>query len=208
MITERFILWDWNGTLLDDMEICISAMNVMLSKRQMPLLDKPRYQHIFGFPVLEYYKKLGFDFDHESFEDLSVEFINSYNNQLHVIPLMLNASMVLDRFFRDGKINIILSAMQQEMLERTVAQHGLSQYFTAVLGIDNIYAHSKADLAIEYVNSMSIDPVHMVLIGDTLHDHEVADEIGCRCILVASGHQSEERLRQSGRQVVHSLSEL
>lgn len=208
MITEKFIFWDWNGTLLDDREICITAMNKMLAKRQMPGLEKNKYLQIFGFPVEEYYKKLGFNFQLESFEKLSVEFIDHYNSQIASIPLMLEAKHLLDRFYTKGKKNIIISAMRQDMLERTVSQHGLKQYFTAIFGIDNIYAHSKTGLALEYVNRLSIDTGDVVFIGDTLHDHEVAAEIGCRCILVASGHQSEERLKQTGRQVISKLSDL
>ena len=208
MITEKFVFWDWNGTLLNDTGVCITTMNKMLAKRQMPELDKHKYLRIFGFPVKNYYEKLGFDFHNESFEELSVEFIAQYNNQIASIPLMQEASHLLNYFYNEGRENIIVSAMQQEMLEKTVSQHGLNRYFKAILGIDNIYAQSKTDLALEYVKRVSIDTCDAILIGDTLHDHEVAKEIGCRCILVASGHQSEERLKQTGRQVVRTLSDL
>ena len=45
----------------------------------------------------------------------------------------------------------------------------------------------------------------MLLIGDTLHDAEVAAAADVDCVLVAHGHQSKERLKQSGAQVVDSL---
>ena len=51
------ILWDWNGTLLDDVEVCIESMNSMLSKRKKPLLTREHYKEIFTFPVIDYYRK-------------------------------------------------------------------------------------------------------------------------------------------------------
>lgn len=208
MLKEKYIFWDWNGTLLDDTVICLNAMNAMLKRRDMPLLDVEYYRQVFGFPVIDYYKKIGFDLQSESFEELSVEFITRYNKAISTVPLMRDAERVLDYFLGKGKKNIIVSAMQQEILEKTVFENKLEAYFTKILGIDNIYAHSKTALALEYVNRLSIDPVDIIFIGDTLHDYEVAMEIGCRCILIAAGHQAENRLRQTGAGIVATLSDL
>jgi phosphoglycolate phosphatase len=208
LVEEKYILWDWNGTLLDDTEICLSAMNKMLAKRKMNLIDLDCYKEVFGFPVVDYYKSIGFDFQKESFESVSVEFIDLYNNQSEHALLMPDCLEVLNSFKNTGKINIVLSAMQQEMLIDLIDRNGLSSFFTDILGIDNIYAHSKSAVGKEFVKANNIAPQDVLLIGDTLHDFEVASEIGCRCILVANGHQSEERLISSGAIVIKNLHEL
>ena len=56
----RTIIWDWNGTLLDDVDISIAATNMLLEERGLPLLDKKRYQEVFDFPVKDYYARIGF----------------------------------------------------------------------------------------------------------------------------------------------------
>lgn len=208
LIKEKFIFWDWNGTLLDDAEICLTAMNTMLEKRKMGFIDLKHYKEVFGFPVIEYYKTIGFNFNKENFEKLSVEFIDLYNSFSGSAKLMPDTHKILGDFKKSNKKNIVLSAMQQEMLVDLINQKGISNYFTDMLGIDNIYAHSKSSIGLEYVKANAISPNEAVLIGDTLHDFEVAREIGCRCILVANGHQSEERLKSSGTEVIKSLSEL
>jgi phosphoglycolate phosphatase len=69
------ILWDWNGTLFDDVWVNVSAMNTLLARRNLPLLTVERYRTVFTFPVRTYYQAIGLDLTAESFEDLSVEFM-------------------------------------------------------------------------------------------------------------------------------------
>jgi phosphoglycolate phosphatase len=64
----RNIIWDWNGTLLNDMVICIECMNTMLNKRSLPQLSSDHYREVFTFPVREYFLQIGFDFSTEDFE--------------------------------------------------------------------------------------------------------------------------------------------
>lgn len=207
-INVQYIFWDWNGTLLDDAEICMHTMNSMLQKRQMPLLHLEYYKSIFGFPVIDYYQKIGFDFKIESFEDLSVEFIEMYNNELEFAPLIEGAKEVLHHFKNTEHKNIIISAMKQDMLLKSVRDKKVEDYFSDILGISNIYADSKSKIALDFVQKNLINKNDIVLIGDTAHDYEVAEAIGCRCILIADGHQSEERLKETGAEVISTLSNL
>ena len=75
---RRHIIWDWNGTLINDIWLVVEIMNKMLKKRSLSEIDLKKYREIFDFPVIDYYAKLGFDFSKESFEELTVEFIGEY----------------------------------------------------------------------------------------------------------------------------------
>jgi phosphoglycolate phosphatase len=207
-IPQHYIFWDWNGTLLDDTTVCITTMNGMLSRRDMPEISVEYYKEVFGFPVIEYYRKVGFDFKLESFEQLSVEFINSYNAAMSYAPIAKGAKEILDYFISAGKTNFVISAMQQEMLLRSVSEKGLSGYFTDILGIGDIFAAGKAERALLFVRLRKLHPDDMVLIGDTSHDFEVAKQIGCRCILIADGHESPERLKRTEAEVAETLNDL
>jgi phosphoglycolate phosphatase len=207
-ITESFIFWDWNGTLLDDAETCLTTMNNMLKKRNMPGISIDFYRNAFGFPVKDYYRKVGFDFVQENFEALSVEFMDGYHSSLVQTPLVKGAEEVLQYFLNAGKNNIIISAMQQDMLIKSVEITGLTAYFSDILGIDNIYAASKSKMASRFVTEKDVSPETILFIGDTVHDFEVAQEIGCRCILIADGHQAEDRLKNTGAEVFGSILDL
>ena len=76
------IVWDWNGTLLDDIDICIESMNNLLSERNLPLLYPDLYREVFTFPVRKYYSEIGFDFSKEPFSRVGLEFMELYKQNL------------------------------------------------------------------------------------------------------------------------------
>ncbi len=191
---ESTIIWDWNGTLLDDVNICIEIMNRILHKRGLKPLTKARYQEIFQFPVIEYYKKLGFDFDRDSFESLSVEFIESYNRELKKADLFKHSVDILKEFKARNYLQIVISAMEQRALIKSLRDKVVSGYFDYMIGINDHYAISKVEFAVDFIKKNNIYPGKTVLIGDTTHDYEVAQAIGCKCLLVANGHQSYSKL--------------
>ena len=202
------IIWDWNGTLLNDVDICISSMNKLLTHRRLPLLDTEKYRQIFTFPVRDYYEKAGFDFTIEPFETPAMQFIENYRGSLPEATLQEGAKEAL-MFFSDRKTEqSVLSVMEQQLLINSVKGFGIENYFGRISGIDNHYGSGKTELAIRTLKEVKERKENILLIGDTLHDHEVASATGIGCILVAHGHQSPERLSTSGREVVNNFEEL
>jgi phosphoglycolate phosphatase len=202
------IIWDWNGTLLDDAEICRVAINKMLTDRGLPVLSIEKYRDVFTFPVIEYYKEIGFDFSIEKWETVAMEFINLYLNALPACGLTPFAVETLEKFRQKGYRQAIISAMQHDALQESVAELGITHYFEYIGGIGDHYANSKTGNAINYLSQAGLSPGQIIFIGDTIHDSEVAAEIKCKCILVATGHQSYSRLSKAGLPVIHDLTEI
>ncbi len=202
------IIWDWNGTLLDDAEICLEAINKMLKRRNLPELSLERYRDVFKFPVIEYYKEIGFDFNQEEWEPVAMEFINLYISALPACGLTPFAVEKLETFKKKGYRQAIISAMQHEALLKSVSELGIHEYFDFIGGIGDHFAKSKIDNARNYFDSARLNPMKITLIGDTIHDSEVAAELKCNCILVATGHQSFQRLSNTGLHVINNLSEI
>jgi phosphoglycolate phosphatase len=207
-LNHKIIFWDWNGTLLSDADACVEAMNSMLIDRRKKPIDLDDYKSLFGFPVINYYKALGFDFSIESFEALSVEFISNYRRNGHLIRLHDGAIDTLAYFKRKKKKQVIISAMEQEMLFEQLTDYDVLDFFNEVRGISDIYAMDKTHLAEAYLNENEVNEQEIVFIGDTLHDKEVADKVGIDNLLIAHGHQSAERLAVSGNMVINDLKSL
>jgi len=202
------IIWDWNGTLFDDLEVCINVMNRVLTNRNMPLLNIERYKDIFGFPVKNYYNELGFDFEKEPFERISTEFISEYQKESLSAKLNEDCLSTLEHIRNEGVTQVILSASQIENLEEQVSYFGIKDYFDRLLGLSHCHATSKVDMGKSWLEESGFDKREVLLIGDTLHDYETACEIGCDCLLLSSGHQSKERISSLGVQVIESLMEV
>ena len=109
----KHIIWDWNGTLLDDRWLCVEAINETLSKRNMNTITDDEYLEIFCFPVKDYYEKLGFDFNKEPFSVSGTEFVDYYNSKFHEPRLQTGVKEALKSVLDAGLTQSILSAGKQ-----------------------------------------------------------------------------------------------
>ena len=204
----KCVVWDWNGTLLDDMSACINVMNRVLGRRGLPEMDEKTYREIFCFPIRDYYERLGFDFTAEPFEQISFEYIENYRKESECAALRKGSIPVLDHIKGQGIRQVILSASQKEDLVRQAEYFGVHGYFEKLLGLDNCHAASKIEIGREWLEKSGIDKREALLIGDTRHDFETASELGCDCILLTCGHQARNRLSGLGIPLIDSLSEV
>ena len=203
----QHIIWDWNGTLLDDTQAGVNAINGMLAARGRPQIDVPYYRSVFGFPVIDFYRRIDFPVDSEDWDAVAREFHGRFladpSMRLH-----RHATSALDCFRNAGLGQSILSASEQSILDTMLAQYGIAHYFDGAFGVDNLYGHSKLELGRALLRRLPFAPAAVLLIGDSLHDHEVAQALGVRCLLIAQGHQSHARLARSGAPVLESLADI
>ena len=204
----KHIIWDWNGTIINDVNLSMELINQLLSARGLKTLKVEDYREVFTIPVKNYYSQLGFDFSKESFEVVGKQWMEGYESRKFECGLYDGVIEVLDKFSHLGIGQSILSAYSQHTLDEMVEHRGLKKYFTHVVGLDNIYAASKMHLGIDLMNKLGNGKGETLLIGDTEHDFEVAVEIGADCILIADGHQSIEKLERTGTTVLPTLNSL
>lgn len=202
------IIWDWNGTLLNDAWLCVDVMNDMLAQRGLPLIKLEIYRNIFDFPVRDYYLKLGFNFDNESFEKVGMEFMILYNQRQKECSLHPEAVLVLEEIQKLGLSQSILSAREQNELRQEMIDRDVFRFFERVYGLDDHYAHGKTDVGVKLLDDLNVPKEKLIFIGDTGHDSEVADELGIDCILIPNGHHSYQRLMHLGKPIIQSIKKL
>ncbi len=186
----KTILWDWNGTLLDDIDCCIGCINVLLRKHSIPTIDSvDEYRRKFRFPIQDYYRECGFDFTRTPFDELAREYIALYQPASGACGLVPGALQALDAAQANGYRQIVLSASQKNNLLEQMRVYPLEGYFTEVLGIGDVFARSKVELATRWREKAENRNAEVVMIGDSFHDWEVARAIGAQCVLFSGGHQ-------------------
>ena len=79
------VIWDWNGTLLNDVHISVNSVNHLLAQKDLHTLTRDDYLEVFTFPVQEYYESIGFDFTDEPFEVTAHQFIEIYNEGIRYV---------------------------------------------------------------------------------------------------------------------------
>ncbi|HRN25726.1 MAG: HAD family hydrolase [Ignavibacteriaceae bacterium] len=204
----KHIIWDWNGTLLNDVNFCRKIINGILVDNKLPELSLNKYREIFTFPVQDYYVAAGLDFSKTSFEILGKDFIDEYESNKLTCSLHDNAVEVLSAIHQKGIKQSVLSAYLHENLVNILTHYNLTQYFDNIVGLDNIYAGSKIHLGIKLIEELDVNKSEVLFIGDTLHDAEVAEAMGINCILIANGHQVKERLMVNSNLVLADLADL
>ena len=204
----KHIIWDWNGTLLEDGWLFVEVMNAILKRRGMNTITLEKYREIFGFPVKDYYLKLGFDLEKEPFKESGLEFIKGYENRKYDAKLYPHVVPILTELRTKGISSSILSAQHQTLLDDLTQYYNINDYFIEIIGLDNHYAHSKVENGINWLNRINLSPQEVLMIGDTDHDFEVARTIGIDCLLLSHGHQCFKRLKKTGAKVVQNLMDV
>ena len=202
------IIWDWNGTLLNDLDFCISTINILLKERNLALQNRNSYKEVFSFPVKNYYRAIGFNFEKEKFAIPAKEFIDLYDRGVENCSLHKTAVEILSYFKEKNTRQFVLSAMQQNMLEQTIKHNSIYGFFEGIFGLNDHYAVSKIERGEQLISEFRIEKDKTWIIGDTIHDFEVAEKLGIKCILVADGHQTEKRLKSTGATVISKLNDL
>ena len=206
--TYSHILWDWNGTLIDDVWLCVEIINGMRARRGLPALDAEKYRGIFDFPVQHFYERAGFDFSIEAFGSVTTEFCDEYMRRVGECCLQGGAREILKECAALGFHQSVLSATEQSQLETMVTDFGLGAIFRQVVGQSDHHSVGKLRTARELVSGLGVPCSQVVMVGDTTHDHHIAEEIGIDSVLVTVGHHDREKLQDTGAMVLDGLPQV
>jgi len=158
--------------------------------------------------VSDYYAKAGLDLEKYSFEQLGKEWMDEYQSRRLEAILFSGVEEILQTIYANGIEQSILSAYKQDTLLELVNHFNLRHFFTYLTGLDHIYATSKIELGKDLMKKLNQHNSNVLLIGDTIHDFDAAQEMNAGCILVADGHQSKEKLAGCGVDVYDNLEQV
>ena len=203
----KYIIFDFNGTIVNDVILGLECTNKCiddyLNRKHLSLEE---YLDNFSFPVKSYYEKVGFDFNILSWHEVGKRWMDYYQTGFDKCKLYEGIEELLYKNHLKGNKNIVLSASKIELLNKQLQKLNIFDYFDDILGIDNIYATSKIPLGLKFIKDKN--PSDCLLIGDTLHDRDVALAMGIECFLIAKGHQSKKVLATSDLKIYDDIREL
>ena len=208
MVGYKNIIWDWNGTIVNDAWVFVEIMNKILQQEGLPPTTLKHYRQNFCFPIQDYWRGLGFQFTDESFNKLNKQFIFEYQNKMF-LPTLHDKMLTFLKKTKKQKIQqFVLSASEQGLLDKSIAYYNLKGFFNGVYGVNNLNAYGKEDLGVSLCKKHKLYIKDTVLIGDTEYDKDVAKKIGCDVILMSHGHINHQRLLKTKKRVVASVKQL
>lgn len=206
----KYIIFDFNGTLLDDVSVSLGALNYCLHK----YVDKNKtislnsYLDEFSFPVGDYYKKIGFDFNKINYDEVANDFIGYYDERFKDNKLYPNVIKTLKRLKDEGYSLIILTASYVKLIEKQLEFYGIKDYFDDVLAQENKYALSKTQIMLNYLKDHNINANSCIYLGDTSHDIEVAKQCNIKVISFYKGHNSYNKLKKDNDLLVDDINDI
>lgn len=201
------IIWDWNGTLLNDIGASLGSVNDMLKRRGMAEIDVHRYRECIGIPIKVFYEQV-FELEKEDYPALLAEYNAGYMHHLSDCGLTEGAEEALEFFRSRGIKQAIVSSSNNEQLQNNTVRYGIAGCFEKILGSADYLAGSKIDRAREYLEISGGENCSVLVVGDLEHDAELAAEIGADCVLLSSGHEKPERLENAKVPIIDNLKEL
>ena len=204
----KHIIWDYNGTLLNDVGLCVEIINEMLEARHISTITLEKYRELFDFPVKDYYERAGFVFENESFEKVGTEFIIQYDKRSHATKLQSGAFELIKDIADSGIKQSILSARKKEQLDEELEKFGIRNYFEYVFGLNDHYAGGKTEIGKELLKKIALPSDEIILIGDTTHDCDVANTLGIKTLAVSYGHHPANKFNHCKIEVLSSVEEV
>jgi len=206
MVKYTHIIWDWNGTLLNDVSASLASVNDMLALRGKPPMDIDYYRECISVPIIGFYEK-AFDMENEDYEIIIKQYNEGYLRHLSECNLTDGVTEVIDYFEKNGVKQAVISSSNNNQLIQNVTKYGIFDRFDAVLGADDYYAGSKIERAEKYLENSS-EECRVLVIGDIVHDADMAEKLGADCVLLTSGHENRERLYSAKATVISDVREL
>lgn len=206
MDARRHLVWDWNGTLVDDLPLVVRATNAAFASVGGPVVTEAEHRRDFRRPIADYYAEvLGRPVDEAEFIQLNKVFHDAYQAGVSSCPLTADAEDAL-RAWPDGQS--LLSMWYHTELLLAVEEYGLTRHFQRIDGLRLPVARAdnhKGPYLAEHLAALRVDGATVVMIGDTVDDAVAAASVGAACVLYTGGFTEPEQLRATGAPVVDNL---
>ncbi|MGW5442610.1 HAD family hydrolase [Streptomyces sp. DASNCL29] len=203
------LVWDWNGTLLHDIDAVISATNASFQEIGLPPITLERYRDLYCVPVPRFYERLmGRLPSDEEWAVMDEAFHRHYWTLAETAALAIGARQLLTEWQEAGLTQSLCSLAPHEYLLPLVRTHGIERHFVRVDGRTGQSNTGKAEQMMRHIAALEgVPPQRMVVIGDALDDAVAARHVGARAVLYTGGSHSRASLEAAGVPVVDTLEE-
>lgn len=200
----KTVIWDFNGTVLDDCAAAVAAVNAMLRRRGLAEITRDWYTRNLEMPLERFYRKVGIE--RETIEALSAEFQQDCAGvERPVFPEVLET---LEALRRAGVRQLLFSSLNHGLLVRQAEERGITPYFETIVGRADQSLGSKSQALRAYLEKEQIPPETALVVGDLTTDWELARFVGAACALIPKGHQHISILQETGAVILKDASEI
>lgn len=204
----KHIIWDFNGTLLNDAQLSVDLDNYVFDRIGVPRITLEDYRNNMTMPVRDFYPLVGVNYDAHSYEEIARIWLDEFNRKAIGVGLLPGALEAIQRLHAQGRSQSVLSASYEPSLKKQCDALGLTPYMRDISGLQDESASKKTEIGRRQLHELGLSGADVVLVGDMLADAHLAEALGADCVLVSWGHNDLKRLMSTGLPVAHSFEEL
>ena len=186
----KHIIWDFNGTLLNDAQLSVDLDNYVFDRIGVPRITLEDYRNNMTMPVR------------------ARIWLDEFNRKAIGVGLLPGALEAIQRLHAQGRSQSVLSASYEPSLKKQCDALGLTPYMRDISGLQDESASKKTEIGRRQLHELGLAGADVVLVGDMLADAHLAEALGADCVLVSWGHNDLKRLMSTGLPVAHSFEEL
>lgn len=204
----KHLVWDWNGTLLDDIGAVIGATNAAFAELGLEPLTLERYRELYTVPVPKFYERLMGRLPTDAeWTLMDGTFHRHYWERAEGCVLTAGAAELLAARQTAGATQSLLSLAPHAELLPLVRRHGIAERFVRVDGRTDRSTDGKSANMVRHLEALAVPAERIVVIGDAADDALAAAHVGARAVLFTGGSHSRASLERVGVPVVDSLEE-
>ena len=186
----KHLIFDWSGTVVDDLPPVIEATNAVLQYAGRPAMDRETFRRRFKLPYTEFYAK---ESPHIPLAELEIEFRRAFAASQEPVTILEASRAFLEQAQLESRRMFVLSSAPALAVEAQAHALGIHHFFEAFhAGIVDKKAYIPALLA-----QHSLDPAELIYIGDMVHDIETARHANIFSVAVLTGYDYPEVLQNA-----------
>ncbi|GBE25294.1 phosphoglycolate phosphatase [bacterium BMS3Bbin02] len=206
------IIWDWNGTLFDDLHIIVESVSACVAPFGRDSITEEDYRDHYTRPVSVFYENLmGRAITQDEWANIDNIFHETYRSLLHGANLAVDADAAIRLLSDQAGTQSILSMWWHSELVPFTAGFGMHDVMKRIDGNRDDTGALKADQMRAHVERLVADhgvvAADVVAVGDTFDDAAAARSVGVPIILYDGGSHHRRELEKVGVPVVSTLME-
>jgi phosphoglycolate phosphatase-like HAD superfamily hydrolase len=193
------VVWDWNGTLLDDLDQIVAAVNVTLGERGKPPISVSQYGAHYQRPVQRFWESiLDRSVSDTEWQEVDESFHRAYRDLLPTIALAPDARDALEAVKEAGHTQSLLSMLIHDDLVAMAAEFDIARFMTHVDGLRGVRGARKQDSLLQHLRKLEMSGEHVLMIGDAIDDADAAKATGTMCVMYDRGVFPREQIERTG----------
>jgi len=190
------IVFDWDGTVMDSTAVIAGSIQAACRDLDLPVPDDDMARHVIGLGLMQALRHAVPSAPEEKLEELVARYRHHFLAQDSAIPLFEGAAETIAELHEAGYLLGVATGKNRNGLQRALESSGLMQYFHATRTADQTFSKPHPAMLLELMDELAVSAERTLMIGDTTHDLQLAQNAGVDVVAVGHGAHPAEQLRE------------